>query len=154
MRVRSTVKAVILNDGKILMNKCNDEIYGDYYALPGGGQNPNEPLEDAIVREIHEETGYSIRPVRLNAVFESIRTDEFYVNLYPNLTHKLILIFRCELDGTAQHAPTEMDIHQTGLEWIPIDRLGEYHIAPDLISRRLKDVIASEETLFLGVNRK
>ena len=54
--IRSTAKAIILHEGRILLNRCADSRNGIYYALPGGGQNQFEPLEDAVVRECLEET--------------------------------------------------------------------------------------------------
>ena len=37
MSIRTTVKAIIIKDGKILVNKCRDEKFGDYFSLVGGG---------------------------------------------------------------------------------------------------------------------
>ena len=51
MSIRSTVKAIIINDNKVLLNRCFDENNGYYYSLPGGGQNQYETLHDAIIRE-------------------------------------------------------------------------------------------------------
>lgn len=153
-RVRSTVKALVTHDGRILLNRNRDEIYGDYYALPGGGQKLYEPAEDAVRRECLEETGYAVRPLRLAAVFESIRNDEKYISLYPDVTHKLILVFRCELTGEPLCEPTELDSNQLGCEWIEISRLGEVNIQPALVRERISDMLETRETLFLGVNRK
>lgn len=72
MSIRSTAKAVIINNDKILLNKCYDEYYGDYYSLPGGGQHTYETLQEAIVRECLEETGYKVKVVRFSALFEEI----------------------------------------------------------------------------------
>ena len=51
MGIRSTAKAIIVQNGKILLNKCVDEKNGDYYTLPGGGQNTFESLSETLVRE-------------------------------------------------------------------------------------------------------
>ena len=65
MGIRSTAKAIIVQNGKILLNKCVDEKNGDYYTLPGGGQNTFESLSETLVRECLEETGYSVSPIKL-----------------------------------------------------------------------------------------
>lgn len=36
--IRSTAKAIILHEGRILLNRCADSRNGTYYALPGGGR--------------------------------------------------------------------------------------------------------------------
>lgn len=54
---RPSVRAVIDRDGKVLL------IYSqkyDYYKFPGGGINENETREDALIREVKEESGYRI----------------------------------------------------------------------------------------------
>ena len=42
MSVRSTAKAIIIHNDKILLNKCYDKNNGHYYSLPGGGQEKYE----------------------------------------------------------------------------------------------------------------
>ena len=55
MPVRNSAKALVLNDGKILVNRCVSR-FGDYYALPGGGQREGETLLEAVRRELLEDT--------------------------------------------------------------------------------------------------
>ncbi|WP_281974298.1 NUDIX hydrolase [Halobacillus litoralis] len=52
---REAVRGVIIQNGKLLMVHSNK---GDY-KLPGGGVEQKEAHEDALVREIAEETGCS-----------------------------------------------------------------------------------------------
>ena len=68
MGIRNAAKAVIIDNGKILVNKnmnsLGDMCYGlpngaVYYDLPGGGQNKYETLEEAVIRECLEDSGYS-----------------------------------------------------------------------------------------------
>ena len=99
--IRSTAKAIILHEGRILLNRCADSRNGTYYALPGGGQNQFEPLEDAVVRECLEETGYRVHPVRLIAVCEEIWNDAERRQKYPEYAHRMLHIFLCTLDGIA-----------------------------------------------------
>ena len=77
MRIRNSVKGIIIDGGKILLNKSKN-ILGHvhhgipqgmiYYELPGGGQEQYESLEEALGRECLEETGYTARPQRLLAI--------------------------------------------------------------------------------------
>lgn len=83
MEPRSSVKALIVKDDKILLNRCHD-IYGEYFCLPGGGQHLYETLHETVIRECIEETGYSVIPIRFAALCETIRT---------NRLHKIYHIF-------------------------------------------------------------
>lgn len=68
---RKIVAALILSkDHKLLMVKKNPAhggVYLNAWHIPGGGVEPNETLEEAVVREIFEETGlrYSAQHVVL-----------------------------------------------------------------------------------------
>ena len=64
MGVRSTAKAIIIDNDKVLLNKCFDKNNGHYYSLPGGGQDKYESIYDAVIRECKEETGYNVIPER------------------------------------------------------------------------------------------
>ena len=56
---RPSVRAIIIENGKIAM--VHSEKY-NYYKLPGGGIEPGESKEEALVRETLEETGLRIIP--------------------------------------------------------------------------------------------
>lgn len=54
--MRQAVRAIIIKDDKLLVIHRNK--YGqEYYTLPGGGIDPGETPEQAIMRELAEETG-------------------------------------------------------------------------------------------------
>jgi len=52
-----TVDGVIFKDEKLLLIKRGNEPFKGMYALPGGFVNYGESTEDAVVREVQEETG-------------------------------------------------------------------------------------------------
>ena len=55
---RVNVRAIIYKDGKLLAVKHkHGEDISHYYAVPGGGLDPQESLVDGLARELREETG-------------------------------------------------------------------------------------------------
>jgi len=63
---RKIVVAIIISkDGKILLGKKNSTkggVFPDCWHFPGGGVDENETLEQALRREVNEETGIDISP--------------------------------------------------------------------------------------------
>ena len=57
--IRPSARAVILRDGRVAM--VHSRKY-DYYKFPGGGIEPDESREEAVVREVREESGLIVRP--------------------------------------------------------------------------------------------
>lgn len=55
---RTAVRGIVRKDGKYLV------IYGKHgdYKFPGGGMEKGENLQDTLIREVKEETGYSVIP--------------------------------------------------------------------------------------------
>ena len=78
-RFNYRVCAVIVKGGRLLIMK-DDAL--PYYYLPGGRVKLRETAEEALVREMSEELGAAVRPVRplwLNqAFFTEDVTKEFY----------------------------------------------------------------------------
>ncbi|MCL2321169.1 MAG: NUDIX domain-containing protein [Oscillospiraceae bacterium] len=150
MSIRSTAKAIIIKEGKVLLNECYDKMNGHYYSLPGGGQHQYETLYEALVRECLEETGYMINPVRFAALCEEICMHEGFREEYPDYAHKMYHIFICELAEEGAKIPIERDEMQVGCEWINIDSLKHLRILPKVLGDSICDVIDNTVTMFLG----
>jgi 8-oxo-dGTP diphosphatase len=58
-RPRVRVAALIVFDGRVVLvrHRFGSSVY---HLLPGGGVNYRETLEDAVIREVHEETGLAV----------------------------------------------------------------------------------------------
>jgi 8-oxo-dGTP diphosphatase len=58
-----TIKAVVFNKkGEVLLIKRGlEELNGGKYDLPGGHIEKNETIEEALVREVKEETGLDVK---------------------------------------------------------------------------------------------
>ena len=69
------VGALIFRRDSILLVERGREPLKGYWSIPGGLVEPGELLVDAVKREILEETGLSIKPVKMFEVFERIMKD-------------------------------------------------------------------------------
>lgn len=147
--MRSTCKAIVIDNGKILLNKCHDEHYGQYYSLPGGGQETDEFLTEAIIREVLEETGYTVVPERFVGLGEEICLNEEMRKAYPGYIHKMYHIYLCHLDDVAKAAPTEVDQMQDGSVWIPLEEAEKALIMPEMVRKNLKAMVEGEHPMFL-----
>jgi 8-oxo-dGTP diphosphatase len=70
------IGAVILKEGKILLEKRGNEPAKGQWSIPGGAVEVGEPLEKAVLREIKEETGLDGQTSRLLDVVDQVNLDE------------------------------------------------------------------------------
>ena len=92
MKTRVIVAALIEKDGKILLGKKSENIgpYPNTWHLPGGGVDlENESLEDAVKREVKEETGLDA------VILERVNFDEDYEpDKHDEMTHYVFLVYK------------------------------------------------------------
>lgn len=97
--VKVDVRAAVVREGKILLVR---ERVDGCWAMPGGWADVGETPSEMVTREVREESGYIVRPVKLIAVLDANRGGvplEFY--------HAYKLIFLCELLGGTPAASEE-----------------------------------------------
>ena len=70
------VSAAIVRDGKILVVRRARAPAHGLYTLPGGVVEIGETLDEAVTREVREETGMTIEPVALAGFRETIVRDQ------------------------------------------------------------------------------
>ena len=88
------VAAVVHNTaGEVLIQTRAD----GGHSLPGGAVEPGETPAEAVIREVHEETGLNVRPTRLLGVFGG---PGFQVR-YPNGDEVayVVSLFACTITG-------------------------------------------------------
>jgi ADP-ribose pyrophosphatase YjhB (NUDIX family) len=69
------VSAAIFRDGRVLIVRRAQPPANGLYTLPGGGVELGETLEQAVIREVREETGLVIEPVALAGYRQMIARD-------------------------------------------------------------------------------
>lgn len=70
-----TVDAIVPLDRKIVLIKRKNEPFKDFYALPGGIVEYGETVEDAVLREVEEETGLKGQIHSLVGVYSDPKRD-------------------------------------------------------------------------------
>ena len=80
-----TVAAIIeFPDNKILLVKRGTVVFKGFWALPGGRVEAGETIEQAVVREVKEQTGLNVEIVRkIGEYHESGVQDGIEYDYYP-----------------------------------------------------------------------
>jgi len=87
------VGALIFDRDRILLVERGKEPLKGYWSLPGGVLETGETLAQGIVREVREETGLVVRPLRVLEIFERIIRDAAEVAEY----HYVLIDYVCEV---------------------------------------------------------
>lgn len=95
-----TVDAIIkINDDKIVLVKRKNPPYKGWWALPGGIVEYGETVEEAVKREVKEETGLEVEIERLVNVYSDPNRD-------PR-GHFISICFLCHKVGGVLKAATD-----------------------------------------------
>ncbi|WP_171053380.1 NUDIX domain-containing protein [Streptomyces marianii] len=145
--VRNAAKAVVLHNGRVLLQRAHWEGQ-DCYFLPGGGQIPGEALGSAVRREVLEETGLDVTPERLLWLREYIGANHGGA---PE-DHRVEAIFLCRPEGDPDklggHAEDDV---QTGLEWVELEKVPGLNLLPHGLRNLIADLALGESpTRYLG----
>lgn len=73
-RLEFGVKALIIRDNKFLVMH-NNGVKADLWELPGGRMEYGETAEETLKREIMEETGLKVSPIKLLDTWNLIKVD-------------------------------------------------------------------------------
>lgn len=145
--VRVSARAVLADEGRLLLNHLRHERTGDFYELPGGGVRAGEGLHEAVAREVREETGYTVTPGELLWVREHVAASHEHAYLHPPGFHGLDLMFRCSLAGPVIAEAHAADDYQVGVEWVSAPDLADLQVFPPVVVPRLRAYLADRTVL-------
>ena len=141
---RRAARALLINNGSVLLIKGRDPARsraGTWWLTPGGGIEDGESIEDAVVREILEETGLVVPPERVGAIVAT-RTAEFeFDELHYRQSESF---FAIDVDEFVPHALGWDAIERRALldhRWWTLDELRS--TAEVVYPRELADVVAA-----------
>jgi len=131
-KFREGCRGIIVCDNKILLSH---EETTDFWSTPGGGLEPGETLEECLIREIEEETGY-IKPQDYYLILNEYYDEWKYVNNF----------FTCEITGQGKVNLTETEkARNLVFKWISVD------VALEIFSKHesYKDIFKNKQGSYL-----
>lgn len=110
---RISSRGIVIENGRILLSY---EKNTGVYMSPGGGLEEGESLDDCCIRELREETGYEVKPIKRFVVINEYCFETLYISNY----------FICERVGKSEQALTEIEVeHGITPVWVEIDKAFE-----------------------------
>jgi ADP-ribose pyrophosphatase YjhB (NUDIX family) len=117
---RVAVGGVVLDGDRVLLVRRGQAPSVGRWSIPGGLVHVGERLEDAVVREIHEESGLHVRVLGLCGVIDRvIRGDDGAVRY-----HYVIVDYVSIVEGGALRAGDDA----AEAHWVPFDEIGTYDV--------------------------
>lgn len=134
---RPSVYGIVVKRGKVLLTRIFDG-----YDLPGGAVEPHETIEQALKREIWEETGYKIRLAKLHSCLSTF----FILPGIVRPVNSILIYYRCtKISGqlsTKNFSGLEKK-YGSMAEWVDIKKLSKLKFysstnIPALIKKSLR----------------
>ena len=114
------VGAVIVYEGKILLEKRKNAPGKGKWSVPGGLVELGESIEQAVIREVKEETGLEVEEPRLIDVVDDVSLDEKGAVKY----HFVIVDYVINIMRGVPKAASDAD----ELKWVPFSGVEEYDL--------------------------
>lgn len=130
LNVRSGI--IIIKDNKVLLHKNDNR---DNYCLPGGGVHFLESSEEAIIREIKEETGLDIKVEKCVSTIENLFEKDGIK------FHEIYFIYRGSFKDDIDTSKVIENIEGKPIKYgfVDIDKIDDYYILPVVSTEIIKN---------------
>jgi ADP-ribose pyrophosphatase len=126
------VGGVVVHDGRVLLVRRAKEPLRGRWVVPGGTVELGETLEEAVTREVREETGILVRPLEMMTVFDRIERRDGTVAY-----HYVIVDYRCAFVSGALEAATDA-LEAAWVAEVDLDRYELPALALELVRRAFR----------------
>lgn len=129
---RIGVFALIFNQGRVLLGLRRDI---DWWNLPGGGMEAGETVDEALHREVLEETGLEVEVEQLVGIYSKPQKQE------------VVLTFRCRIvDGTLHPTDEIRESRYFVPDALPHNTLPKHR-------QRVEDAMLNSQTAIIRAQR-
>lgn len=133
---RYRAAAIIIENGNVLFAGNERESY--YYSI-GGGVHIGESAEEAVKREVLEETGVEYEVERLAFIHENFFDGDG--TLEGKKCHEIAFYFLMKPRGTQElNSNSYTQGVKENMHWLPIDKLNDYRAYPTFFKEKLKNL--------------
>jgi 8-oxo-dGTP diphosphatase len=150
MPVRTSTKAIIIEEGKLLVSQYRNSAGKLYYGLPGGGQELQETLPEALKRECFEEILALVEVGDIVFIRDFIRKNHVD-GPDEKRFHQVDFFFECKLLNHDEigigPAP---DNRQIGVVWMEIEALKKERFFPEPLLAHLSNGKLQGGPVYLG----
>lgn len=145
-QVLVSVAAVIEGEEhKILLVWEGDTPYHKCWVVPGGFVKPDDTVEEAVVREVREETGLDIIPAGLIGIY-----DDFITGDKDNAIHHNLVGYKAKITGgQLTTTPESMEY-----AWIEVKGALKSAQLPNVFKRVLRDLKQNAGKLVSRLRRR
>lgn len=125
--IRVIAICLFRQNNRILVFEAFDRAKGSPFYRPlGGGIEPGETSQEAIIREIREEVSAEITDLQLVDVIENLFTND------GRAGHEIVFVYDGEFVDKTLYAQSYLEVHeddQTKLRatWRPLEFFNDYH---------------------------
>jgi len=131
-RFRIAVSALIFHEGQILLAQRRDI---DWWNLPGGGMEEGETVDEAVRREVYEETCLEVSVERLVGVYSKPQKQE------------VVLTFLCHITAGVPAATDETrECRYFPPDHLPANTLPKHR-------QRIEDTLLNQQSAILRAQR-
>lgn len=143
-------RALILHETHLLLAydpreepKHYYELNVPFYYLPGGHIEFKESAEEAVLREIYEETGHDATIERFLGTLE--HSWQFLGDEVCCHTHEVNLIFQVNLKGIKHGVDITQKEAHVAFKWIPLNQMNTINLRPEILKNVIPQWVSGDK---------